>query len=425
MADGLTVLRHVCKSKTQSECTKEFFKLHPTSLAYVKVDGDGNCFFRSLSAYYELHPELSIDGVHDPTNFHELRQYIVKKLKHQLETREEIREFLPYIDNRPLDIILSELATTCIFDIPIFELMTERVSTILNINLNLYRVNIKIIDPDKPAKGDNIILSISESFYKPDPGIHANATISIFLASYHYGLIIPNSDSAYTEAVELSKKQKKSAVSKKDYISKKEQELINAAIANSMKNYNNEKVNNSNVAQQLQILQQIENNAKFAQQFQQFSINNKSLKKSSKPKVGVNPFISKVASLKLSPKASPNSYHSNVSSVVSNASMASPVGSFNRVTLENAEKELPYKKYMKYTKDQIHAFLDKHGTKYDKKDTKEKLYPPFLDDFMEDSNLRTQQLLQNIKQTSKQARKIASRKKARNARRASKKASKK
>ena len=60
MADGLTVLRHVCKAKTQSGCREEFFKLHPT-LAYVKVDGDGNCFFRSLGAYYELHPELSID----------------------------------------------------------------------------------------------------------------------------------------------------------------------------------------------------------------------------------------------------------------------------------------------------------------------------------------------------------------------------
>jgi hypothetical protein len=320
MADGLTVLRHVCKAKTQSECTKEFFKLHQTSLAYVKVDGDGNCFFRSLSAYYELHPELSIDGVHDPTNFHELRQYIVKKLKHQLETREEIREFLPYIDNRPLDIILSELATTCIFDIPIFELMTERVSTILNINLNLYRVNIKIIDPDKDAKGDNIILSISESFYKPDPGIHANATISIFLASYHYGLVIPNSDSAYTEAVELSKKQKKSAVSKKDYISKKEQELINAAIANSMKKYNssafgvfnNEKVNNSMVAKKLQM----EYNAKLAQELQQLSIGNS-------------------LSPNLSPQASPKKASSSPKK-----SKKPMIGSFNAIKL--AEKQYAY-----------------------------------------------------------------------------------
>jgi arsenate reductase-like glutaredoxin family protein len=111
--------------------------------------------------------------------------------------------------------------------------------------------------------------------------------------------------------------------------------------------------------------------------------------------------------------------------------MASPVGSFNRITLENAQKELPLKKYLKYTLKQIHDFLDKHGIEYNeydeygKKIKKEDLYELFLIAFMEDSNLRTENILQTAKQTSKQARKKTSRKAARKARRASKKAAKK
>jgi hypothetical protein len=80
---------------------------------------------------------------------------------------------------------------------------------------------------------------------------------------------------------------------------------------------------------------------------------------------------------------------------------------------------------MKYTKEQIHAFLKEHGTKYHEKATKEQLYPEYLIALMEESNLITRQILQKAKQRSKQSKKNASRKAARNARRASKKASKK
>ena len=389
MADGLVINTYICKAKTQSACAKEFLNVHP-ELKYVEVEGDGNCFFRSLAAYYKLHPELSIDGIHNPTNFNELRQYIVYRFGQQINEDDELRNiFLPALNERPIEIILSELATTCIWNVPVFEMMIERVSTILNINLRLYRINRQQGTP----------LTVTESFYTPSPGLIADTTISVFLASNHYGLIIPTGNVHGMPVVAAKKKPSKTM--KKSAANKKEQENINAAINASMYNY------------EMAAFKQQMNNAKFAEELQQLQISNKKniSKKQKKPKVGVLPIIAQ----NVVHNVAPNSYHSN-SSFISNASLASSVGSFNGFNIENAKKQYPYGK-TKAT--EIKEMLDAYGIEYPSKASKETLYGEFLMAFVANINERTRVTLQSKKHSVKQNKKVTSRKAARNARRAS------
>lgn len=381
-----------CGKRKVLTCIQEF--LQERGWKWVRVGADGNCFFYSIEKYYEM----TNHGI--KPNYDELRQQVADFIETKIyEGDSNTISVITGLSNN-VENAMQEIRTNKIWNVDSFEMIPNYMARALGVHIDVY-------DARRYRVPEEVVWRVKD-------GIEEYRMTEFQPTKIEVNHLVPDAPSP------IHIKLLRTGEGHYDLLWSDNEPYAAAAIKN-----NNEKVNNSMVAQQLQILQQIENNAKFAQQFQQFSINNKSLKKSSKPKVGVNPFISKVASLKLSPKASPNSYHSNVSSVVSNASMASPVGSFNRVTLENAEKELPYEKYMKYRKDRIHAFLDKHGTKYDKKATKEKLWPLFRDYFMKESNLRTKTILQNIKQTSKQARKIASRKKARNARRASKKAAKK
>ena len=193
MTDQYVQSTFMCTKKTLSACKNEFFQNHP-ELEYVEVDGDGNCFFRALAAYYEKTGK-SIHGVNDPTNFQELRQYIVARFRQQIANNVELRTiYLPGYNERAstengIEEILNELGTSCVWNVPAFDMMVERAPSYLNINLRLYKINVM----DNSNK-----LAITESLYTPH-GEQFNpnrTTISIFLGANHYGLIWPKNSNA-------------------------------------------------------------------------------------------------------------------------------------------------------------------------------------------------------------------------------------
>lgn len=360
MTDQRVQSTFICTKKSKDACQKEFLESRP-ELEYVRVPGDGNCFFRSLAAYYERTGE-QIVGITDPTDFEELRRYIVHRFGEQIAQDDELREiFLPALNERPINIILSELATSCVWDVPVFEMMVERVPSILNINLRIFRIN-----------SDKGKYTVTESLYTPrDERFNKNrTTICIFLASSHYGLIFPKNR-------KLSQGQKN----------------MNAAIAASLQNIEITEVTHRQ--------KQMNNNAKLAVNIAKLNIvNKKPLKTRKKPTVGVLP----VRVL---------SNYSN-SSVVSPASPASPVSWNNGMNIEEIQQEYPYKKY---TIKDIKEYLNVFNIDYNAKSKKDELYGTFIWKMKEDINERTRNTLQTKKQTKKFAAKESARKEARQARR--------
>ena len=85
------------------------------------------------------------------------------------------------LNDRPINTILSELAKTCVWNVPAFEMMVERVPILLNINLIIYKIR----------RGKSGPYTVTESIHTPHDGPPVPTTISIFLASSHYGLIFP------------------------------------------------------------------------------------------------------------------------------------------------------------------------------------------------------------------------------------------
>lgn len=171
----------ICTSKTQSDCKDEFFNANP-HLEYHRVDSDGNCFFRSLAEYYQLTGE-TLRGVRNPTNHEELRAFIVGRFGDMLRRDPELMGFLRLENQRPLGEILSELGRTCVWNVYAFEVMMPQVSTILGINLVIYKVN-------RPTDYQPYY-NVSRSVYTPRNGPAVGTTISVFLALNHYGLVFP------------------------------------------------------------------------------------------------------------------------------------------------------------------------------------------------------------------------------------------
>jgi hypothetical protein len=216
--------RTICKKgQSAAQCKVDFLDAHP-EFEHVKVLGDGNCFFRSIAAYYQRNPQLTIDGVHDPKDHNELRQYVVHRFGQQITDpqdnyEKEFRDvYLPALNERSVEEILSELATTCTWNVPVFEMMVERTAPILNINLRLFRMNEEKIDPNKPLHKNNKILTITESFYHSRTPVPT--TISILLIGGHYELLYPihaiNASLATNlAALELSNKPSTASQSKK------------------------------------------------------------------------------------------------------------------------------------------------------------------------------------------------------------------
>ena len=297
--------RTICKKgQSAAQCKSDFLHAHP-EFEHVKVLGDGNCFFRSIAAYYTRNPHLKINGVHNPTDHNELRKYVVHRFGQQIMNDAELREaYLPALNARPIDTILSELATTCTCNVPVFEMMVERTAPILNINIRLFRMNEEKIERNKPLHKNNTMLTITESFYPSRTPVPT--TISIFLVRGHYELLYPTNLNSNMEA----------------------------AIAASMNSYNMNKLAH----------QQHINNQKYAEEFQQLNIHNKK------------------------PAVEPNSYNSN-SSAVSNASNTSSIGSINGYNIENAKEDYPYKTTtVKEIKDTLDGYGIKYYSK-DTKET--------------------------------------------------------
>lgn len=56
----------ICKKKsTPASCKAQFLTHKKDELQYVEVKGDGNCFFRSIAAYYKRTGK-HVDGVTNP-----------------------------------------------------------------------------------------------------------------------------------------------------------------------------------------------------------------------------------------------------------------------------------------------------------------------------------------------------------------------
>ena len=360
MAESRVVNTYTCKAKTQSACKNEFLKAHP-ELEYVQVEGDGNCFFRSLAAYYKR-TGRRINGVSNPTDYRELRGYIVSRFREQIYADSELHMIMTAMNERPLEEVLAELARSCVWDVPAFEMMVERVPIILNVNLRIYKIN---------REGGHY--TVTEALHTPYDRLPVGTTISIFLASSHYGLIYSNRNNNNT--------RRRGQVNTN----------LNAAIAASIQTAENEKR-----------MRQMINNSKIAEELQQLEINSKKSATRRKPKVGVLPVII------------PN-YNSN-SSNVSNASIASSIAPFNGFNIENAKSAHPYKTT---TVKSLKEMLNVYGIEYHPKDTKETLYGEFIMAFVSNIDQRTKNKLQKNKQAAKYASKVASRKAARNAQRAS------
>jgi len=369
------------KGQSVTQCKSDFLDAHP-EFEHVKVLGDGNCFFRSIAAYYERNKHLEIDGVHNPTNHNELRQYVVHRFGQQItnpqdEYEMELRNiYLPALNERSIEKILTELATTCTWNVPVFEMMVERTAPILNINLRLFRMNQEKIDPNKPLHKNNTRLTITESFYHS--GTPGSTTISILLIGGHYELLYPTNIKAATAASMTS-------ANVNNFANNELNENMKAAIAASMNSAT------------LEAAAQQYNNQKYAEEFQELQIN--------KPSI---------------PVANNVSYHSN-SSIVSNASNVSNV-EFNEYNIENIKNQYPYSTT---TVVKLKELLDAYNIPYHSKELKPYLYGEFVMAFKANVNRRTSNKLKSKKQDNKYNTKVASRKAARIARRAAKYASKK
>jgi hypothetical protein len=292
---AMAVAVKICGKREVEECLEEFLQEH--GWERIEVMGDGNCFFRAVAEHYKM------AGISHPPNYTELRQRVADFIEYKVGSGDpdlpstiiglEITKRNEKKGVDPFEIIersISKLREDRVWKIPIFELVPSNMAQALGVNINIYDSR-SYKNPKKEvwAVKDGIKeyrmtefqpTKIEVNHLVPDAPspIHINL---LRVYEGHYDLLWP-SNGAH-------------------------------AAAASMKN-NNEKVNNPNFAQQLNNkLKQEANNAIFAQQMQanmyaklgnnlqKMSINNKSLKKS-KPKIGVNPFFSNVASLKLPPK---------------------------------------------------------------------------------------------------------------------------
>jgi len=141
------------------------------------VKGDGNCFFRTIAAYYRR-TGGHIPGVVRPSNHRELRNYIVGEFSKQVYNDPELASILSALDREPIDEMLSTLAKSCVWRVPAFEMMVERTPAIIGVNLRMYRVN------NNDGK-----YTVTESLYTPHDGPAMPTTISMLLSGGHYGLI--------------------------------------------------------------------------------------------------------------------------------------------------------------------------------------------------------------------------------------------
>jgi hypothetical protein len=176
----------VCKKKNPKskkeimsiiKCRDQFLAAKKDVLTYVDVKGDGNCFFRTIAAYYRR-TGGHIPGVHRPSDHRELRRYIVGEFSKQVYDDPELASVLSALSAKPIEKMLSKLAKSCVWRVPAFEMMVERTPAIIGVNLRMYRVN------NNGGK-----YTVTESLYTPHDGPAMPTTISMLLSGGHYGLI--------------------------------------------------------------------------------------------------------------------------------------------------------------------------------------------------------------------------------------------
>lgn len=316
---------------------REFLDANP-ELEYVRVDSDGNCFFRSLAAYYARTGE-QIPGIADPTDFHELRTYIVRQFGELIPRDAELRAVLPAMNERPIKTILSELSKTCVWNVPVFEMMVERVSDILHVNLMIYRVNTN--------EGK---YSVTWRLYTPRRG-PAATNISVFLASNHYGLIFPRARSRTAALAASYARQANNNAN------------LNAAIAASM---NQLKLNNTRRKKASHNNANL--NAAIAASMNQLRLNanNENMRRAMAASMLVSNFDAS-----FEPGAAASTRKKKSAHGSPKAASAAASANASGVSVENIQQQIPYKTT---TVVKIKKMLDDMGIAYSSKDRKEELY---------------------------------------------------
>jgi hypothetical protein len=265
----------------QSSCLPTFLINHP-EFEYVKVPDDGDCFFHSIAAYYARTGE-SVDGI-DPTDPYELRQYIITRFIELVSSNNHLRSML---SNKNSNSIV-ELLESGQWALGSFDVMIFTIPTILNINLNIYGVY--------PDGGHFIITKVAY-------GENARSTISLFLASNHYGLLYPirginrrtpakkRANAKVIANIERQRKKNDEATAKLLAFYKKQASMQASKPINVIKSSS---INNEAFARKLQ---QINNNEELSKQMQEkLSIGNNlspkkalSSPKKKKPSIGSLP----------------------------------------------------------------------------------------------------------------------------------------
>lgn len=341
MADGLVQSTFPCnQGKSESKCKAQFLEENP-QFQFIDVIGDGNCMFRAIAEFYRLSGK-PLPPIAYPENYAEpyevLRAYVVEQFSdyvlddedtqgtlvildydHRLQQQEEYKkqlqdnmmyyknkknietiqqqiDSLPPILERDIPTILTELAKTCEWNNAAFDMMGQRVATILHINTSIYIVN--------PPNKQHANYVVDNYVQTPNNGPEADTTVHLILADGHYGLLYPTGNAHGMSAVAAHKKSPSKAKTQK-----KKPSSLNSQNSSAFGVFNNEEVNNSIVAKQLQM----EYNAELAQELQQLSIGNSPSPKKKNP---------------LSAKKKP-----------SVGKFPSPQASFNKATAQN---RIPY-----------------------------------------------------------------------------------
>lgn len=188
-----------CVNDPDLTCLQQFLINHST-LTYVHVKPDGDCFFNSIAEYYKRTGE-QIRGLDNPTDVVALRKFIIERARLMIDENEDMRQQIlteepePQIKKKSapkklsqkkeepaqetnterLDKIFNKLSERYVYEVPAFDVIVQITPLILNVNLSIYSMTGNIVSNTlHPARNRNVV-----------------STIILYLSGRHYGLLYP------------------------------------------------------------------------------------------------------------------------------------------------------------------------------------------------------------------------------------------
>jgi len=188
-----------CVNDPDLTCLQQFLINHST-LTYVHVKPDGDCFFNSIAEYYKRTGE-QIRGLDNPTDVVALRKFIIERARLMIDENEDMRQQIlteepePQIKKKSapkklsqkkeepaqetnterLDKIFNKLSERYVYEVPAFDVIVQITPLILNVNLSIYSMTGNIVSNTlHPARNRNGV-----------------STIILYLSGRHYGLLYP------------------------------------------------------------------------------------------------------------------------------------------------------------------------------------------------------------------------------------------